>query len=601
MAKDRSRRSYRLDCPDIDNFAYLGVGGEAPVKKLTVGGEDISSFVIFLGEGAGESGEYAAQELARYISLVCGVTLERGGEDAEYKIALLPDEDESFEKEGYIIDNDGKTLTIRGGMPRGVLYGVYEFLERCVGVRFFAADTEICYKRDELDIPTGRLDEEYPAIEYRDVYTPATYNADFAAKRKINSYYSRDFTAKHGGCISYTGRFVHTMETYLGTPQTEQPCFSDEGNLEKVIEGVRALLREHPDARFISVTQNDIAKPCTCEKCKKVDAEEESHAGSMLRFVNAVADAVKDEFPDTLIITLAYQHTAKPPKITRPRDNVIVQFCPIEECCVHSIDDPACERNADFVRSFTEWRKIPGLRLYVWDYFVNFGFMIPPFPNLHAIRRNLRFYADYDMVGIFAECDNSVPNQKVGEFGNLRAYIVSRMCWNPYMTDEEVERDIREFAAAYYGDVDEICEYIKLTEECCKHNHFDCFANPLHLFYLPALRDALPRMEELWKKILADAEGTPRYEHAEIASLQHEYIMLLRCFDDVMQSGSDDEKVEMIGRNRKFYDNLKKYNLRQSLHRKLPQITDFSKSVIAYMFEEGKLVYENYDPFLGIE
>ena len=64
-----------------------------------------------------------------------------------------------------------------------------------------------------------------------------------------------------------------------------------------------------------------------------------------------------------------------------------------------------------------------------------------------------------------------------------------------------------------------------------------------------------------------------------------------------MQNGSDDDKVAMISRNREFYENLRKYNLRQSLWRKLPEVTDFSKSVIAYMFEEGELTYDDYNPF----
>ena len=56
-------------------------------------------------------------------------------------------------------------------------------------------------------------------------------------------------------------------------------------------------------------------------------AEEGSPMGPLLRAVNAIADAIKPEFPDVAISTLAYQHTMKPPSITKPRPNVIVRLC----------------------------------------------------------------------------------------------------------------------------------------------------------------------------------------------------------------------------------------------------------------------------------
>ncbi len=49
--------------------------------------------------------------------------------------------------------------------------------------------------------------------------------------------------------------------------------------------------------------------------------------GPLLRAVNAVADAIVTDFPDVAISTLAYQHTMKPPMLTKPRKNVIVRLC----------------------------------------------------------------------------------------------------------------------------------------------------------------------------------------------------------------------------------------------------------------------------------
>ena len=67
--------------------------------------------------------------------------------------------------------------------------------------------------------------------------------------------------------------------------------------------------------------------------------------GTLLRFVNAVADAVAERYPDVLVDTLAYQYTRNVPKLTRPRRNVIIRLCSIECCFRHPLTDETCPEN----------------------------------------------------------------------------------------------------------------------------------------------------------------------------------------------------------------------------------------------------------------
>ena len=78
-------------------------------------------------------------------------------------------------------------------------------------------------------------------------------------------------------------------------------------------------IRNDPGASFYGVSQNDWYNFCTCPDCKALDDAEESHAGTMIAFVNQIAEAVEKEFPNVIIETLAYQCTRKPPKTIRPR------------------------------------------------------------------------------------------------------------------------------------------------------------------------------------------------------------------------------------------------------------------------------------------
>jgi hypothetical protein len=76
-----------------------------------------------------------------------------------------------------------------------------------------------------------------------------------------------------------------------------------------------------------------------------VDAEEGSHAGTLLRFVNACANSIAEEYPHVIIDTLAYQYTRQAPKITKPAPNVAVRICTIECCFAHPLNE--CDAVSD--------------------------------------------------------------------------------------------------------------------------------------------------------------------------------------------------------------------------------------------------------------
>ena len=111
-----------------------------------------------------------------------------------------------------------------------------------------------------------------------------------------------------------------------------QRCLSNPDVLRIATQQVQRWIQEHPEANIISVSQNDTFNNCQCPQCKALDDSEGSPAGSLLRFVNAIADAVAKEHPNVRIDTLAYQYTRKPPNTLRPHKNVIIRLCSIE-CC----------------------------------------------------------------------------------------------------------------------------------------------------------------------------------------------------------------------------------------------------------------------------
>lgn len=486
---------------------------------------------IVIAEKHDEAVRYAADELARCLFKMCGasfpiasdlLTLRQNdillGENRHTEALGLTARIEALPKEGFFYCTEGDHLVI-GGKGRSLLYGVYAFLEDVLGCRFFTPEITHIPQRCCIEIPAlGHT--EAPVMEYREPYLTECKNPDFSARRRVNGQ-SVPFLKKHGGGVKYAdGFFVHTFtkllppEKYFDAHpeyyaevdgvrlrEKTQLCLSNPEVLELVTARVLDELRKQPDAGIFSVSQDDNYNGCTCERCRAVNKAEGSMAGAVIRFVNAVAEAVEKEFPSVLIDTLAYQYTRKPPKLTRPHQNVSVRLCTIECCFVHPLrdcrhDDPDAP-NIDLAQSFADdligWGKICG-RLYIWDYVTNFSHYWMPHPNFHVLADNVRFFAENGVKGVF---EQGCPADGGGELTGLRAYLLSKCLWNPDV-DERVIID-----EYLYGVYQESGAYIKAyMEEVYRAVmdagcHLYCFNHPDKPWHTMAL---VKRCEALFDK-----------------------------------------------------------------------------------------------------
>ena len=383
--------------------------------------------------------------------------------------ALSSDQESDLGREGFIMRANANTVVIAGGQPRGTLYGVYSFLEKKLGCRWFYRGVSSIPKRSCLWI--SHYDEmQKPIFEYRDPYFRGSIDPDWHARNKSNSDFV-DLENIHGKKVKYA-YFVHSFNRLMPVDVyfSEHPeyyseidgqrisdrtqlCLTNPEVLKICTERVRDLLRDDPDVSIVSVSQNDWINPCQCEKCSKIDDMEGSHSGSLIHFVNAIAEAIEQEFPEVAIDTLAYQYTRKPPKHVRPRDNVIIRLCSIECCFSHPLEtctELGSFRKKDWASSsfkddLIAWSKICK-RLHIWDYVTNFANYTQPFPNFHVLQKNIQFFARNHVTGIFEE--GNASRGESCEFDQLRQYVLAKLLWNP---DEDLDLLVNEFLNAYYG------------------------------------------------------------------------------------------------------------------------------------------------------
>lgn len=240
------------------------------------------------------------------------------------------------------------------------------------------------------------------------------------------------------------------------TYERAQLCLTNEEMPQELVKNLKERLRKNPTATIASVSQNDWRGNCQCSNCAAIEKEEESPAGLMLRFVNAIAADIEKEFPQVAISTLAYQYTRKPPKLTKPRHNVIVQLCSIECSFSKPLSD---ERNKAFRDDIVGWSKICD-RLYIWDYTTNFRHHIMPHPNLRVLGPNVKFFVDHNVKGIF---EQGAYTTNGAEMAELRAWVLAKLLWNPTLDGQKL---IDEFIDGYYGPAtSHIRAYLNVTHD----------------------------------------------------------------------------------------------------------------------------------------
>ena len=499
---------------------------------------------VSISTGSTETEVYAGEELAKYLTQK-NVAVK----DGAFPIVLSIDEtlgDDAFIIEA-ITSGENAGMTMKGGNGRGVLYAVYKFLEELGGVRYFMPGLETV-PDSEIVITDGVVLEYTPFFELRRLsWNCVGTNTDWCAKNGVNAHDGGD-TEPYGGKVVYgSGLFVHTLGalTETGGTASPNPCLSldspeGQANFEKVIKNLRIALEADPTINIVSVSQNDKNEYCHCDYClasyalythDTSNVEKGGTAGNLLAFVNAVAEELEDEYPNLIVDTLAYNYTQAPPKGIVPRHNVCIRVCSIRVCFMHPMTEcPDAKgpngvdwsRTALFRTDFINWGKICD-RIHVWDYTTNFAYYIAPFCNFGSMRENMRFYHENGVRGMFPQGNSQSIS---GEFGELRTYLLAKLMWNPYMSEEEYNRHMNEFLQAYYGaGWIYIRQYIQYSINMAADSCINIYEAPLQSITEAEYRQMDATFSGWWER--AELIAGDRADAVHRSALQWRYIQLL--------------------------------------------------------------------------
>ena len=460
--------------------------GEA-AHELTLAVDGKTDYVIVVPAKPTTQEQKAADELVQWLKEITGAAFPivpdtspaqareiSVGRTSRLTIVDIPAAKQDMGEEGYAIAVQGERLFLLGGSRRGPIYAAFALLEEDLGCRWYTSESSVCSvgARGVKRIPNrptlkfSPVPRSYvPVFDMREPYYTVAWDATWSLRNRTNAGSAR-VPEEWGGQLNFVpGMLCHTTATLMppseyfeehpeyfmmdaeGKRIPKQPCLTNPAVLKIITENVRKYLKKNPNSELISVSYGDGQGHCKCENCKAVNDANESLCGTLLQFVNQVAEAVEKEYPNVMISTLAYVETFPPPTKVRARHNVSIHACNTHAAWRYPLADwttsemPLCKTYREGIR---QWSKICDT-VQIWDYPTNYSHFLAPLPNMHALGPAVRFYADNNVKGLWFQGVARIPG---GARAPMRAWMMAKVFWDPSLNVRELERD---FVWGNYG------------------------------------------------------------------------------------------------------------------------------------------------------
>lgn len=436
---------------------------------------------VVYSEGASESLIAAADFMAATIDRMSGssgvrTAVKKGGESGfsiyvgrAANSALIDLSD--VKDDGYKLEIKPEGIYIVGKTDDATRNGIYDFLEthlECMYVSPENTYVPLC--------PTVKLALEEktvnPTITWRKVYQYESVQNGWYERLKMNGTIVKEgensielYNEWGTWCHSsfefvppekyfdehpeYYAKFLGKRRyqfNVLGRTFPTHLCYTNEEVYQIAEAELVKRIEANPEVKFwdFSIMDTYFAT-CRCKECKKFNKEAGSEMGTLLAFLNRLADAIRDDYPDVYLSTLAYQRVKNPPKNMKCAPNLCINVCafPGTQSYPYSTEG-GIKASREFAERVVEWGKICD-NILVWDYVVNFTHLKLPFPNFEFQKENLEFYLENNIRFVF----HQGSREPMDENAEMRTYLLSRQLWDK---DVDLKALAKKYVAVVYGD-----------------------------------------------------------------------------------------------------------------------------------------------------
>lgn len=355
---------------------------------------------------------------------------------------------DTLDDDGFLITfPDQQHIVIAGPTDWGTEFGIYEFLERYVGVRWLlpGPDGEYIPELATLDIPMRDIRQE-PAFFSRQLSGLANETQKLWARRnrmrsRIQFHHNLANLFPPTQYTSTNPEFfpMRQGQRYLPYPNQKtqwQPCFSAPGLVEEAIKNITAYFAEHPEATSYSLGVNDSGGYCECDICQKRILGKTNflglpdHADLYFEWANAVVTGVLKTYPDKWFGCLAYSNVAQPPSFALHRR--IIPYMTYDRM---KWIDPQFEQEGHRITEL--WQRQTMLSGW-YDYISGMWYLLP-----RVYFHKMAEYYQYGYAhGVRVMYAGASPNWGEGP----KLYLALKLQWNPDLNVDQVLQEWYECA-----------------------------------------------------------------------------------------------------------------------------------------------------------
>lgn len=429
----------------------------------------------------------AAYELQNYVYRATGVKIKIIGasQASKFKTLIMVGESKLTSQynikvknlpiEGFKITTIPAGIAIVGsGSGRiGTLFGVYDFLERFLGIRWYypGPDGEIVPKRKKLIIPPVSYTDS-PVFNKRE-YWP--WNARGLKKGiDFNSFgrrWRKGASVQHHAChqlLYFRKHFKENSKCFELDKQGDRIetalCYSNPETFKIYMKDLEIALSGKWDTKKMGSTPAYFRKKiipmmpydrevnCYCTSCQKLvnfkakDSAFGSASELIQRFYLKTAKAAKKKWPKATVIVSAYwNYTIPSPDIRYP--NNTVALLSLMYGTASNVKPQIMEKQTEWLKG---WRKATGQKVQLWSYSCWPLRSSLPLQYPHVIKK---FYEknSKSIAGAFVNGEpGGAQNLKGGEYSriHLTLYCWFRLMWNPGF---DVDAAMNEYITLMYG------------------------------------------------------------------------------------------------------------------------------------------------------
>ena len=365
----------------------------------------------------------------------------------------------------FIYGDDQNGNPYAGNICTGTLFGVYDFIEKELGVAWLwpgelgediPAPHEILLKDFARSGSPGFMMRsmdfcymKYEPANIKEEINVWTKRMKLSKVRKVWFGHSWDYYIFRKGMDKQHPEWLALWEGQRKRPHC---CTSNKEFRDYIVE--QCLTNNmNKDFAVVSISPSDGYGFCECEKCRALDPKGTDYSVSSVNFsdrhwdyANYVAKEVKKKNPNLGIGMFAYTAYSNPPaNVDKLEDNIYVSFTFSEAYFVKP------DTKKHYYELIDSW-KSKGVKIIGREYWGMHYWMSLPFIFTTQIKEAMPYLYDRGLTGMYGETEKSFATQGPNYF------LAAHLMWNPHAdADKIMDRYYQGYGPAadairkYYG------------------------------------------------------------------------------------------------------------------------------------------------------